>query len=262
LRRLFGNKLFIISVVLVLLFVLAAMTAGENSRLNVIRNVISVPLKPLQTGINAIGGKIKDTVHFFKDIRTARAENAELKIKIREMSRSGKVVAIGEVGLDYHYDFSPRETQRECFAAHIGLAGELKLPLIIHDRDAHKDVIDIIKSENANFTGGVFHCFPGSIEMAREVLDAGFYISLGGTVTFKNARKPVEVAKYIPIDRLLVETDSPYMTPVPHRGKRNDSGYLPLIVQKIAEIRNMKVEQVTQVTTENTCRLFNLRLSC
>jgi TatD DNase family protein len=181
---------------------------------------------------------------------------------IREMSRSGKVVAIGEVGLDYHYDFSPRETQRECFAAHIGLAGELKLPLIIHDRDAHKDVIDIIKSENANFTGGVFHCFPGSIEMAREVLDAGFYISLGGTVTFKNARKPVEVAKYIPIDRLLVETDSPYMTPVSHRGKRNDSGYLPLIVQKIAEIRNMKVEQVTQVTTENTCRLFNLRLSC
>jgi TatD DNase family protein len=181
---------------------------------------------------------------------------------IREMSRSGKVVAIGEVGLDYHYDFSPRETQRECFAAHIGLAGELKLPLIIHDRDAHKDVIDIIKSENANFTGGVFHCFPGSIEMAREVLDAGFYISLGGTVTFKNARKPVEVAKYIPIDRLLVETDSPYMTPVPHRGKRNDSGYLPLIVQKIAEIRNMEVEQVAQVTTENTCRLFNLHLSC
>jgi TatD DNase family protein len=98
--------------------------------------------------------------------------------------------------------------------------------------------------------------------MAREVLDAGFYISLGGTVTFKNARKPVEVAKYIPIDRLLVETDSPYMTPVPHRGKRNDSGYLPLIVQKIAEIRNMEVEQVAQVTTENTCRLFNLHLSC
>jgi TatD DNase family protein len=181
---------------------------------------------------------------------------------IREMSQSGKVVAIGEVGLDYHYDFSPREAQRECFAAHIGLARELKLPLIIHDRDAHKDVIDIIKSENAGFTGGVFHCFPGSIEMAREVLDAGFYISLGGTVTFKNARKPIEVAKYIPIDRLLVETDSPYMTPVPHRGKRNDSGYLPLIVQKIAEIRNMKVEQITQVTTENTCRLFNLRLSC
>ncbi len=181
---------------------------------------------------------------------------------IREMSRSGKVVAIGEVGLDYHYDFSPRETQRECFAAHIGLAGELKLPLIIHDRDAHKDVIDIIKSENANFTGGVFHCFPGSIEMAREVLDAGFYISLGGTVTFKNARKPVEVAKYIPIDRLLVETDSPYMTPVPHRGKRNDSGYLPHIIQKIAEIRNMEVEQVAQATTENTCRLFNLHLSC
>jgi TatD DNase family protein len=181
---------------------------------------------------------------------------------IREMSQSGKVVAIGEVGLDYHYDFSPREAQRECFAAHIGLARELKLPLIIHDRDAHKDVIDIIKSENAGFTGGVFHCFPGSIEMAREVLDAGFYISLGGTVTFKNARKPIEVAKYIPIDRLLVETDSPYMTPVPHRGKRNDSGYLPIIIQKIAEIRNMKVEQVTQVTTENTCRLFNLRLSC
>lgn len=181
---------------------------------------------------------------------------------IREMSRSAKVVAIGEVGLDYYYDFSPRKVQKECFATHIGLAKELKLPLIIHDRDAHKDVIDIIKAENAGLAGGVFHCFPGSVEMAREVLDAGFYIALGGAVTFKNAKRPVEVAKYIPIDRLLVETDSPYMAPVPHRGKRNDSGYLPFIIEKIAEIRNMKFEQVAQATADNACRLFNLRLSC
>lgn len=181
---------------------------------------------------------------------------------IRKMSKSGRVVAVGEVGLDYYYEFSPREAQKECFAAHIGLAKELQLPLIIHDRDAHKDVIDIVKSEDAGSAGGVFHCFPGSIEMAREVLDAGFYISLGGAVTFKNARKPVEVAKYIPIDRLLIETDSPYMTPVPHRGKRNDSGYLPLIIQKIAELRNMEYEQVAQATAENTRRLFNLHLSC
>ncbi|NLG87834.1 MAG: TatD family hydrolase [Clostridiaceae bacterium] len=181
---------------------------------------------------------------------------------IREMSKSGKVVAIGEVGLDYYYDFSPREAQKKCFAAHISVAKELKLPLIIHDRDAHKDVIDIIKAENAGSAGGVFHCFPGSVEMAREVLDAGFYIALGGAVTFKNAKRPVEVAKYVPIDRLLVETDSPYMAPVPYRGKRNDSGYLPVIIEKIAEIRDMEYEQVARATAENACRLFNLRLSC
>ncbi|MDD4402895.1 MAG: TatD family hydrolase, partial [Desulfitobacteriaceae bacterium] len=167
----------------------------------------------------------------------AKEMSDEVLIKLRDMAGYEKVVAIGEIGLDYHYDFSPRKIQKSCFSAQIRLAKELKLPLIIHDREAHKDIMDIIKAEKAEAVGGVFHCFTGSVEMAREVLDMGFYIALGGAVTFKNAKKPVEVAKFVPNDRLLVETDSPYMTPVPFRGKRNDSGYLEEIIKKLAEIR-------------------------
>lgn len=186
--------------------------------------------------------------------------NDEVLIQLRNMAGYKKVVAVGEVGLDYHYDFSPREIQKSCFTAHIRLAIELKLPLIIHDREAHKDLMEIVKYENANTVGGVFHCFTGSVEMAREVLDMGFYISLGGAVTFKNAKRPVEVARFVPIDRLLVETDSPYMTPVPNRGKRNDSGYINDIIIMIAEIRNTTPTVVAEATAMNADRLFGLNL--
>ncbi|NLX77256.1 MAG: TatD family hydrolase [Clostridiaceae bacterium] len=179
---------------------------------------------------------------------------------IREMALNDKVVAVGETGLDYHYDFSPREMQKQNFAAHIRLARELKLPLIIHDREAHGDILDIIKAEKGYEAGGVFHCFSGSVEYAKTVLDMGFYISLGGAVTFKNAKKPVEVAKYVPLDRLLVETDSPYMAPVPHRGKRNHSGYLTEIIQKIAEIRSDDFDVIAEATAFNADRLFGLGL--
>ncbi len=179
----------------------------------------------------------------------------------RDMAGSSKVIAVGEVGLDYYYDFSPREIQRSCFIAHIRLARELKLPMIIHDRDAHKDILDIIREEKASDVGGVFHCFTGSVEMAKEVLDLGFYIALGGAVTFKNAKKPVEVAKYVPMDRLLVETDSPYMAPVPYRGQRNDSTTLSEIVQKIAQVRETDLTQIMKATTVNADRLFGLNLS-
>lgn len=171
-----------------------------------------------------------------------------------------KVVAIGEVGLDYHYDFSPVDMQKECFAAHIQLAVELKLPLIIHDREAHKDTLDIIKFQKGYKIGGVFHCFSGSVEMAKEVLDMGFYIALGGAVTFKNAKKPVEVARYVPLDRLLVETDSPYMAPVPYRGKRNDSGYLHEIINRIAQIRDTNFNDIAEATALNAQRLFGFNL--
>lgn len=181
-------------------------------------------------------------------------------LQLRDMAGTKKVVAIGEIGLDYHYNFSPSEIQKNCFASQIRLALELKLPLIIHDREAHKDIMEIIKAEKANVVGGVFHCFTGSVEMAKEVLDMGFYIALGGAVTFKNARKPVEVARYIPIDRFLVETDSPYMAPVPNRGKRNDSGNLYEIIKKLAEIRNTTFELIAKATSMNADRLFNLNL--
>lgn len=179
---------------------------------------------------------------------------------IRKMAEHKKVVAIGEIGLDYHYDFSPRDVQKQCFAAHIQLALQLELPLIIHNRESHKDILDIVKAEKGYNAGGVFHCFTGSVEMAKEVLDMGFYIALGGAVTFKNAKRPVDVAKYVPIDRLLVETDSPYMAPVPYRGKRNDSGYLSEIIQKISEIRNTDFNDIAMNTTQNANRLFGLNL--
>lgn len=177
---------------------------------------------------------------------------------IRKLASFKKVIAIGEVGLDYHYDFSPVDIQKKCFAAHIQLALELGLPLIIHDREAHKDTLDIVKAEKGFSVGGVFHCFSGSLELAKEVLDMGFYIALGGAVTFKNAKKPVEVAKYVPIDRLLIETDSPYMAPVPFRGKRNDSGYLHEIIRKISVIRNTDFSVIAEATAQNANKLFGL----
>lgn len=179
---------------------------------------------------------------------------------LRQLAKTPKVVAIGEVGLDYHYDLSPRPVQKECLAAHIRLARELKLPLILHDRESHQDVLEILRAEKAEEAGGVFHCFTGSVEMAREVLQMGFYIALGGAVTFKNAQKPVEVAKYVPNDRLLIETDSPYMTPVPFRGKRNDSGYLTFIIDRLASIRGTSPGQITVQTAMNADRLFQLGL--
>ncbi|MCX7880872.1 MAG: TatD family hydrolase, partial [Ignavibacteria bacterium] len=145
---------------------------------------------------------------------------------IERLSAENKVVAIGEIGLDYYYDNSPRERQKACFTRQIDIARNINMPIIVHDRDAHEDTLNIIKSENAKMIGGVLHCYTGSVEMAKELLKHNFYISVGGALTFKNARKTVEVVNYIPIDRLLIETDCPYLTPEPFRGKRNDSSYI------------------------------------
>ncbi|NSW89742.1 MAG: TatD family hydrolase [Firmicutes bacterium] len=175
-----------------------------------------------------------------------------------EWAACDKVVAIGEIGLDYYYDFTPREVQIRCFAEQISVAKELSLPIIVHNRDSHEDILRIIKGENAKEVGGVFHCFSGSVEMAREVLNNNFYISVGGPVTFKNARRVLEVLKYVPDDRLLVETDCPYLTPEPYRGKRNDSGYLKYIVEKVAEIKGMTFEETAEITMGNARRLFGV----
>ncbi len=169
-----------------------------------------------------------------------------------------KVVAIGEIGLDYFYDNTPREAQKIAFAKQISMAVNLKLPIIVHDRDAHEDTMTILKNENAKITGGVLHCFSGSVEMAREVLNNNFYISVGGTVTFKNVRKLVDVVRYVPDDRLMIETDCPYLTPEPFRGKRNDSSYIRYTASKIAEIKGTTVEEIARITTANAKRLFNI----
>lgn len=169
-----------------------------------------------------------------------------------------KVVAIGEIGLDYYYDNSPREVQKLAFSKQIYLAANLKLPIIVHDRDAHEDTLNIIKSENAKKTGGVLHCFSGSVEMAREILNNNFYISIGGPVTFKNAKKTVEVVKYVPDDRLMIETDCPYLTPEPLRGRRNDSSLISYTAKKIAEIKGRTLEEIAEMTTRNAKKLFNI----
>ncbi|MEW9672665.1 TatD family hydrolase [Ammoniphilus sp. 3BR4] len=178
---------------------------------------------------------------------------------LRDLSRHEKVVAIGEIGLDYYWDTSPKDVQKVVFRRQIQLAKELKLPIIIHNRDAHQDVVDILREEKAAEVGGIMHCFSGSLEMAKECVEMNFYISLGGPVTFKNAKKPKEVAKEIPIERLLIETDCPYLTPEPYRGKRNESGYVRYVAEAIAELRGLSVEELAQHTTSNAKRLFRIQ---
>jgi TatD DNase family protein len=176
---------------------------------------------------------------------------------LEELLYHPRVVALGEIGLDYYYNNSPREVQLEWFERQLDLALRLGKPVIIHDREAHQDTMRILKKYRPN---GVVHCFSGSVEMAREVLELGMYISLGGAVTFKNAKKPVEVAAMLPEDRLVLETDAPYMTPVPFRGKRCHSGHIAYTAQKIAEIRGISVDKLLEKTCENACRLFGITL--
>jgi TatD DNase family protein len=175
---------------------------------------------------------------------------------LRQWARETKVRAIGEIGLDYYYDFSPREQQIAVFNSQMELAEELGLPVIIHDRDAHGDCMEVIRRfPNVR---GVFHCYSGSVEMAREVLDMGWYLSFTGAITFKNARKALETIAMMPAERMMLETDSPYLAPVPNRGKRNDSRNLPLIAQVVANIRGMTVPEVAALTLENGCRFFKI----
>jgi TatD DNase family protein len=169
-----------------------------------------------------------------------------------------KVRAIGEIGLDYHYDFSPRDVQKQRFVEQIDLARQLKLPVIVHDREAHGDVMDIFKKTRIKGVGGVLHSFSGSAEMALECIKLGLYISISGPVTFENARKTVEAVKQVPLDMLLIETDSPYLTPVPYRGKRNYPGYVRFVAEKIAEIKGISFEEVARQTLENGKRLFRI----
>jgi len=178
--------------------------------------------------------------------------------RMRELAGMPKVVAIGEIGLDYHYDNSPRDAQKEWFARQLALARELGLPVIIHDREAHEDTMDILRSGGAGSIGGVFHCYSGSAQMAQEILKMGFYISFTGAITFKNAKKAPEVIKIIPDDRILIETDCPYLTPEPFRKNRNDSGYVRLVAERIAEIRGTSVERIAEITAENGKRLFGI----
>ena len=189
----------------------------------------------------------------------AANHNNSIISMLKEFASYPKVVAIGETGLDYYYDNSPREEQKICFAKHISLARDVRLPIIIHNRDAHEDTLKILKSENAKDVGGVFHCFSGSVEMAREAMNLGFMISIAGPVTFKNARKLLDVVKYVPDDMLLIETDSPYLAPEPYRGRRNEPAYIKLTAEKIAKIKGKSLEYIGETTTANAKRLFGIQ---
>ncbi len=190
--------------------------------------------------------------HYVKDLKK------EDIISLKNLAKKDKVVAIGEIGLDYYYDNSPRDKQKEWFKIQLELAKELKLPVIIHNRDAHKDIMDIIQTEDMSSIVGVFHCYSGSLEMAKIVINKGFYISIAGPVTFKNAVKFIDIIKSIPDDRLLIETDCPYLTPEPYRGKRNNSIYMKYTAEKIASIKDISVEELGEQTTRNTKKLFKI----
>lgn len=177
--------------------------------------------------------------------------------KIKEYSKHPKIVAIGEIGLDYYWDKSFNDLQKEVFIKQVKLANELNLPISVHDREAHKDTFDILKEYNKG-SKIVMHCFSGSIEFARECIKEGWYLALGGVVTFKNAIKMKEVATNIPLGKLLLETDAPYLTPVPYRGKENQPAYTKFVAEEIAKLRGISVDEVDKITTKNANEVFGI----
>ncbi|SNZ18265.1 TatD DNase family protein [Terribacillus aidingensis] len=179
--------------------------------------------------------------------------------RIEELSTHPKVVAIGEMGLDYHWDKSPKDVQKDVLRRQIQLAKRVKLPIIIHNREATADIIPILREEGAAEVGGIMHCYSDEADLVQEFLDMNFYISLGGPVTFKNARAPKEVAKMVPPDRLLIETDCPYLAPHPNRGKRNEPAYVKLVAEQIAELRGIGYEELAELTMRNAERLYQIK---
>lgn len=178
--------------------------------------------------------------------------------RLAAWTNSPKVVAIGEIGLDYFYDLSPREVQKAAFIRQLDVARQMRMPVVIHNRDAHGDTMEILRREGKGLAG-VVHCFSGSLEMAKELVKMGWYIGIDGPITFKNAAKLPEIVKEIPLERLLIETDSPYLTPVPLRGKRNEPAYIKYVAAHIAALRDMDVAAFAAATAQNTCDLFRIK---
>ena len=189
---------------------------------------------------------------------TAELDDEKLE-EIRTLSRDPKCVAIGEIGLDYYWPEPDHELQKKWFRRQLILAKEEKLPVVIHSRDAAADTLDILKEENAGENGGVVHCFSYSAEVAQQCVKMGFYIGVGGVLTFKNGRKLKEAVEVLPLEKIIIETDCPYLAPTPHRGERNCSLYLPLVVDEIAQIKGVSPEEVIRITEENAKRMYNIR---
>lgn len=186
----------------------------------------------------------------------AETVDDQLVEKLRTMAKNKKVVAIGESGLDYHYEDVDKEVQKNAFIKHILLANELDMPIIVHNRDSHKDMMDILREYKPK--NAIIHCYSGSAEMAKEIVKMGYYISFSGTVTFKNAKKVQEAVLEVPLDKLLVETDSPYLCPEPERGRRNDPSKIRYTVEKLAEIKGVTFEEMAKITTDNAKKVYNI----
>lgn len=216
-----------------------------------------IPASDLETSFLAseLASKYKE-VYFCAGIHPHDSEKAfvdDLKT-IESLLAKEKAVAIGEIGLDYHYNFSPRDVQIRTLENQLFLAKKLNLPIVVHSRECFDDLSKILKS--SDYGNGVIHCFSGDREEAKFYLDLGFYLGFTGNITFKNAEDIREAVKYAPLDRILTETDSPYLAPIPKRGRRNEPSFIPFIANKLAELKNVSVEEVTEKTTENAFRLF------
>lgn len=187
----------------------------------------------------------------------AKTYTQQVENKMIELAKSPKVVAVGEIGLDYYWDKSFVDLQKDVFIKQINLANKLNLPIVVHDREAHKDCFDILKEHNKG-SKILFHCFSGSVEFMRECVKQGWLIALGGVVTFKNAVKMKEVAREVPLDKLVLETDAPYLTPVPYRGKENKPAYVRYVAEEIAQIRGISLEEIIDITTRNAEEFFGI----
>jgi TatD DNase family protein len=189
----------------------------------------------------------------------AKEIDNETYVVLKGLCKDEKVKAFGEIGLDFFRNLSPQDIQLKRFREQIGLAKELKLPIVIHDREAHQETMEILRSEDAEKCGGIIHCFSGDYEMAKACIDMGFFISIPGTVTFKNADGFREIVRRIPLESLLIETDAPFLTPEPYRGKRNEPSFVRYTAQKIAEVKKISFEKVAEITTENALRVYRLK---
>lgn len=219
--------------------------------------VVSCGCDPESTRFNAGLAEQYDYIYFAAGLHPENLEVLKMDDldEIERYAKEEKCVAIGEIGLDYHWMASSKEVQKEFFAAQCELANKLDMPVIVHDREAHADTLDILKQYRPK---GVLHCFSGSAETAKEIVKMGMYIGLNGVATFKNARKSIEAAKAIPIERLVLETDCPYLAPVPHRGKRNDSSFIPFIAERLGEELGISAQELLNITAQNAKRLYEL----
>ena len=219
--------------------------------------VVSCGCDPESTRFNAGLAEQYDYIYFAAGLHPENLEGLKMDdlYEIERYAKEEKCVAIGEIGLDYHWMTSSKEVQKEFFAAQCELANKLDMPVIVHDREAHADTLAILKQYRPK---GVLHCFSGSAETAKEIVKMGMYIGLNGVATFKNARKSIEAAKAIPIERLVLETDCPYLAPVPHRGKRNDSSFIPFIAERLGEELGIPAQELLNITAQNAKRLYEL----